>query len=72
MTYAAYLETEEEQYIVTAETWEDVESLILREFEGCELLLGHTFVIENNQRREDLELVLEETVLEFIKQQESV
>lgn len=73
MTYAAYLETDYCQYMVTTDTWEDVKFLIFRDLDPIESVRnGRTFVIENNQMRGDLGLMLEEAALEFIKQQENV
>ena len=78
MTYAAYLETDEDQYMVTKDTWEDVLAQILQDdFEdGDELHVRDVFVVDSVQRRVDLEDELLEGVEEFkkakYKQQENV
>lgn len=73
MTYAAYLETEEcNQYLVAHPTWQEViEEVCADDFEtDADMVLVDVFVVDNCQRREDLELELKQAVLEFIKQQQ--
>ena len=78
MTYAAYLETDEDQYMVTSDTWEDVLASMLQDDfeEGDELHVRDVFVVDSEQRRVDLEDELLEAVEEFkkakYKQQENV
>ena len=78
MTYAAYLETDEDQYMVTADTWEGVLVAMFQDDfeEGDELNVRDVFVVDSEQRRADLEDELLTAVEEFkkakYKQQENV
>lgn len=78
MTYAAYLETDEDQYMVTADTWKEVLDTMLQDDfgEGDKLHVRDVFVVDGQQRRLDFEDELLEAVEEFKRvkseQQENV
>lgn len=78
MTYAAYLETDEDQYMVAADTWKEVlETMLQDDFEeGDKLHVRDVFVVDGQQRRLDFEDELLEAVEEFKRvkseQQENV
>lgn len=78
MAYAAYLETDEDQYMVTADTWKEVLDTMLQDDfeEGDKLHVRDVFVVDGQQRRLDFEDELLEAVEEFKRvkseQQENV
>lgn len=78
MAYAAYLETDEDQYMVTADTWKEVLDTMLQDDfeEGDKLHVRDVFVVYGQQRRLDFEDELLEAVEEFKRvkseQQENV
>ena len=67
MTYAAYLETDEDQYMVTSDKWEGVLAQMLEDDfeEGDELHVRDVFVVDSERRRVDLEDKLLEAVEEL-------
>ena len=78
MAYAAYLETDEDQYMVTADTWKEVlDTMLQDDFEEVDKLhVRDVFVVYGQQRRLDFEDELLEAVEEFKRvkseQQENV